>query len=77
MPQQSFIFHPQKVRDVLQRALKERIEGQKYDPVKGSQVGRAEMNQKLLQCCRVHGGPDTSCGACSTPNSWQMTSGSG
>lgn len=35
---QEFVFKTQKVKEVLRRAIKERIEGQKYDPVKGSQV---------------------------------------
>ncbi len=33
---------------MLQRALKERIEGQKYDPVKGSQVGCIMMKDLEL-----------------------------
>lgn len=35
---QTFVFKPQKVKEVLKRAIKEKMEGQAYDPVKGSQV---------------------------------------
>ena len=45
---QSFLFKADKLRDVLKRALKERIEGQKYDPVKGSQAGAMSV-----VCCPV------------------------
>lgn len=40
---QSFLFKADKLREVLKRALKERIEGQKYDPVKGSQASTDSM----------------------------------
>ena len=45
---QSLIFKPTKVKEVLTRALKERIEGQKYDPVKGSQA-----SAPLPEPCRM------------------------
>ncbi len=35
---QTFVLKPQKVKEVLKRAIKEKMEGQAYDPVKGSQV---------------------------------------
>ena len=33
------VFRRHKVQQVLKQVLKERMEGQQYDPVKGAQVG--------------------------------------
>ncbi len=35
---QTYVFQPLKVKEVIQRIMKERIHGHVYDPVKGSQV---------------------------------------
>lgn len=47
---QAFVFKPQKVREVLKKAIKERMEGQVYDPVKGSQVHIVKCVAQSILC---------------------------
>ncbi|EIE20796.1 flagellar outer dynein arm light chain 2 [Coccomyxa subellipsoidea C-169] len=46
---ETFVFKPQKVKEVLKRAIKEKMEGQAYDPVKGSQQAK-----QLAEVLREH-----------------------
>lgn len=47
---QTYVFRPHNVREVIRKTIKERIEGQKYDPVKGSQVTCSYSSHICIGC---------------------------